>query len=407
MKRYKVIIIGGGPSGITCGYHLNQRGMDYLILERQEMLHTWRHERWDSFYLVTPNWMTRLPGFEDEIPYNNEYMSKAEILDILERYLKFVDPNYLEHTTIRCIDKEGELYHVHTNHGTFVAEHIIVAAGMYSEPYIPAVTEKVPAQIHQMHSSLYKSPQQLKPGNTVVVGSGWSGVQIALEVKQKLGSQVYLSIGSLSPLPMVYKNVHGVYWLNRLSGYSGINKVLNYQSDDFMNPNILNKMSQNLVQCQKEGVNLIGRLLDADASHLYFNENIQKAFTDAERYLETAKAHIDHLVQSERLQVSENAPGLSLDTVDLQKLMGIPQLDLEKDNITNIIWSTGFRRDYTYIKRPIFDANGLPRLIDGVSTEENIHFCGLELEVDRNIKSAFGVGLYAINESAKRAVDKI
>jgi putative flavoprotein involved in K+ transport len=147
--------------------------------------------------------------------------------------------------------------------------------------------------------------------------------------------------------------------------------------------------------------------LDADATHLYFNENIQKAFSDAERYLETAKSHIDHLIQSERLQVSENVPGLALDSVDLKKLTGIPQLDIERDNITNIIWSTGFRRDYAYIKRPIFDENGLPKLIDGISTEENIHFCGLELEVDRNIKSAFGVGLYAINESAKRAVEKI
>ena len=220
MKRHRVIVIGGGPSGITCGYYLSKRGIDYIILEKHEMLHTWKNERWDSFYLVTPNWMTYLPGFENEIPYNNEYMSKAEILNILERYLDYVAPKYAENTDIKSIERVSDLYHVHTNHGVYACEHIIVASGMYSEPFIPKVAEKVPPGIFQLHSSDYKSPNQLKPGNTLVVGSGWSGVQIALEIKQTLGTEVYLSIGSLSPLPAVYKNVHGVYWLNRLSGYA-------------------------------------------------------------------------------------------------------------------------------------------------------------------------------------------
>lgn len=407
MKRHHVIVIGGGPSGITCGHYLNKRGLDYIILEKHEMLHTWKNERWDSFYLVTPNWMTYLPGFENEIPYNNEYMSKAEILNILERYLDFVAPNYAENTDIKLVERLGDLYHVHTNHGVYVCEHIIVASGMYSEPFIPKVSEKIPAGIAQIHSSDYKSPHQLKPGNTLVVGSGWSGVQIALEIKQTLETEVYLSIGSLSPLPAVYKNVHGVYWLNRLSGYTDIKQILHYKKDDFANPNILNKMSQNLVNCQKNEVKLIGRLVDVESCQLVFTENVRSAFIEANQYLESAKERIDALIQRESIHVSGTEFDLRLDLIDLEKLPGIPRLDLVSNKITNIIWSTGFKRNYSYIKRPIFDDSGLPILKDGVSTAENITFCGLELEVDRNIKSAFGVGLYAINESSKRAVDRI
>lgn len=409
MKRHSVIVIGGGPSGITCGYYLKERGIDYLILEKEEMLHTWRNERWDSFYLVTPNWMTYLPGFENEIPYNNEYMSKAEILNILERYLEFVAPTFCEHTDIRSVELVGDQYHLETNHGVYTCEHIIVASGMYSEPFIPSVAEKLPSGILQMHSSDYKGPEQLAEGNTLVVGSGWSGVQIALEVKKTLGTNVYLSIGSLSPLPAVYKNVHGVYWLNRLSGYSDIKKILHYGTEDFKNPNILGKMSQNLVECQRNDVKLIGRLLDfdPDSCTLKLGENVKRAFIDANAYLETAKGKIDALIHKEGIHVTGSEFDLRLDQVDLERLPGIPKLNLTSDNIKNVIWSTGFKRNYSYIKRPIFDESGLPILKDGVSTSENITFCGLELEVDRNIKSAFGVGLYAIAESSKRAVDMI
>lgn len=409
MKRHSVIVIGGGPSGITCGYYLKERGIDYLILEKEEMLHTWRNERWDSFYLVTPNWMTYLPGFENEIPYNNEYMSKAEILNILERYLEYVAPRYCEHTDIQSVERVGEQYHLQTNRGVYMCDHIIVASGMYSEPFIPSVSEKLPSDIFQMHSSDYKGPDQLNPGNTLVVGSGWSGVQIALEIKKSLVTDVYLSIGSLSPLPAVYKNVHGVYWLNRLSGYGDIKKILHYGSEDFKNPNILGKMSQNLVECQRNDVKLIGRLLDfdPDTCTLKLGENVKRAFVDANAYLETVKGKIDDLIHKESIHVTGSEFDLRLDQVDLERLPGIPKLILTADNIKNIIWSTGFKRNYSYIKRPIFDESGLPILKDGVSTSENITFCGLELEVDRNIKSAFGIGLYAIDESSKRAVDMI
>ena len=34
-----------------------------MVLERGEVAHTWRTERWDSLRLLTPNWQSRLPGF--------------------------------------------------------------------------------------------------------------------------------------------------------------------------------------------------------------------------------------------------------------------------------------------------------------------------------------------------------
>lgn len=404
MQNYKVIIIGGGPSGITCSYYLKKYGLSHLMLEKREVLHTWEHERWDSFYLVTPNWMTNLPGMENELPYDNEYMSKKEILSLLKRYLNRVSPNVQAHTNISEIRYQDGFYEVTTDRGVFYAEHIIVATGMYSRPYVPSLHEDLPKNIYQVHSSLYKNPLQLEKGNTLVVGSGWSGIQIAMEIKAQTKSEVYLSLGRISALPTLYRNIHGVYWLNRLSGYNHEKPVLSYRKEDFQNQNIVMKMNQNLEACYQMGVHFLGRLMSLDHGVLQFSNSLGASIKKHAEDLNAVKEKIESLIQSENHNMPSGDLDRDLGILNPDDIPSKQGLSIENDQIRNVIWCTGFKRDYSWIKRPIFDESGLPELIDGVKTNENIYFCGLGLEVDRRLKSAYGVGLYAIDESAKRAV---
>ncbi len=408
MQYYDVVVIGGGPSGITCSYYLKKNGISHLILEKGEMLHTWKNERWDSFYLVTPNWMTNIPGLEDLIPYNNEYMSKREILDVFEKYLDRVAPVYKEHVEVISVDRTLRgTYQIQTNIGAFETNHIIVATGMYSNPYIPQEGSGFDPEIKQLHSSEYKNPDQLQPGNVLVVGSGWSGIQIALEIKQTTEKDVFLSIGSMQPLPTVYRNINGVYWLNRLSGYKKGKPVLTYHMNDFENHNIVKKLNQNLGQCQKEGVHIVGRFKGVNTREILFAKSLLSAFEDSDVYMEAVKKNIERHIEAERMEVPEGTLDRTLNVVDRSKLSDIEQLDLIESNISNVIWSTGFRRDYSYMNLPIFDEQGLPILVDGVQSSENVYFCSLGLEVDKKLKSAFGVGLYAIDESAERTVQAV
>jgi hypothetical protein len=108
-----------------------------------------------------------------------------------------------------------------------------------------------------------------------------------------------------------------------------------------------------------------------------------------------------------KIPVSNGDLDRYVNAVDRDAIPAITMLDVTQHNITQIVWSTGFKRNYSWITRPIFDGSGLPILEDGVSSSENIYFCGLGLEVDAYLKSSFGVGLYAINESSERAVKAV
>ena len=56
------------------------------MLERGEVANSWRRERWDSLRLLTPNWLSRLPGLRYEGPDPDGYMTVGEVTELIERF---------------------------------------------------------------------------------------------------------------------------------------------------------------------------------------------------------------------------------------------------------------------------------------------------------------------------------
>src|SRR5690349_11287639 len=79
-RRTTVVIVGGGHSGLAMSKQLSDRGIDHVVLEQGEVADSWRHQRWDSFTLLTPSWQTRLPGAAYEGDAPDGFMDRAEIV---------------------------------------------------------------------------------------------------------------------------------------------------------------------------------------------------------------------------------------------------------------------------------------------------------------------------------------
>ena len=63
MRDTTTVIVGAGHCGLAMSRCLAARSVDHVVLERAEVANSWRTQRWDSLRLLTPNWMTRLPGY--------------------------------------------------------------------------------------------------------------------------------------------------------------------------------------------------------------------------------------------------------------------------------------------------------------------------------------------------------
>src|SRR4051794_41821302 len=63
MYHTDTVVIGAGHAGLAVSRLLTATGHDHVVLDRGRVAERWRTQRWDSLHLLTPNWMTRLPGF--------------------------------------------------------------------------------------------------------------------------------------------------------------------------------------------------------------------------------------------------------------------------------------------------------------------------------------------------------
>ena len=85
-ERVDTVVVGGGQAGLATSHHLTRRGIEHVVLERGRVGETWRSERWDGFYLNTPNWSLQLPGGEYAGDRPDDFMSLDGMIEYLEDY---------------------------------------------------------------------------------------------------------------------------------------------------------------------------------------------------------------------------------------------------------------------------------------------------------------------------------
>jgi putative flavoprotein involved in K+ transport len=217
--HYPVIIIGGGQAGLSVSYCLTQKGIDHIIFEQHRIGHEWRSRRWDTFCLVTPNWQCQLPGYP--YPGNDPYgfMAKDEIVAYLEGYAASFNPPIKEGVSVRKVGQTATgVFTVSTDIREYTSDRVIIAVSGYHTPKIPRLAERLPAAIHQIHSSSYKNPESLPAGSVLVVGTGQSGCQIAEDL-HLAGKQVHLCVGGAPRSPRLYRGKDAVEWLDQMGYY--------------------------------------------------------------------------------------------------------------------------------------------------------------------------------------------
>ncbi len=66
------------------------------MLERDRIASSWRHQRWDEFCLVTPNWQCRLPGYHYPGSDPDGFMLRDDIVAFVEEYAALTAPPVYE-----------------------------------------------------------------------------------------------------------------------------------------------------------------------------------------------------------------------------------------------------------------------------------------------------------------------
>jgi len=374
-----------------------------VILDRGRIGDTWRR-RWDSFCLVTPNWMCQLPGF----PYDGEepegFMVRDEIVAYIERFAESFEPPYRGGVEVRRVGpaRGRGRFAVDTSEGRFDADNVIVAVGTHQHPNLPQWSRKLAGDIAQLHTRDYRNPAQPPDGAVLVVGSGQSGCQV-VEDLLGAGRDVHLCVGKAGRITRRYRGRDALEW-ERATGYLELPVDEHPKGRDIRfkpHPHLSGRDGGRTIDLRRlalEGVRLHGRLLDADGTRVRFADDLAASLEAIDKDCREFVAEIDDYIARSGI----DAPDSDLEAFDWQPGPEPATLDLRQAGIGSVIFATGYRFDFGWIDLPLFDERGYPRYDRGVTDVPGLYFVGLHW------LHTLGSGLfYQVGRDAGHVVDHL
>jgi putative flavoprotein involved in K+ transport len=377
VEKVHTLVIGGGQAGLAMSEHLSKRGLSHLVLERDRIAESWRSRRWDSLVANGPAWHDRFPGLIFSGIDQDSFASKDRIVEYFEKYAEQIA------TPLRCgvevkalrENPDGFGLQAETTQGRIDANSVVVATGPFQVPHVPPLVP-TGAGLVQIHSSMYRNPDQLPSGAVLVVGAGSSGVQIADELR-RAGRRVYLSVGPHNRPPRRYRGQDFCWWLGVLGKWDAKPVDPETEHVTIAVSGARGGHTVDFRDLAAGGTTLVGRAEVFRQGVMHFAPDLARniALGDADylSVLDEADAYIDREGLDFPAEPDARMIGPDPDCVTAP----VRELDLAQAGIAAIVWATGYDFDFGWLQVDAFDEKGRPIHKDGVSKVAGLYFLGL------------------------------
>jgi putative flavoprotein involved in K+ transport len=224
------------------------------------------------------------------------------------------------------------------------------------------------------------------------VGSGSSGCQIAEELARN-DRRVYLSVGNCGWGPRRYRGRDFMRWAIDLGL---MDETVDRSPDARLACNQSLSGNDGGHDCHPRtlarlGVVLVGRLEGIRGRTFHLRPDLDENLAKADEFAERFKRQVDEHVLAAQLDVpdtpADDAPPSKPASADRRR-----EIDLDRSGISTILWANGYRPDFDWIELPLFDNDGWPGQVRGVTRSAGLYFLGLHWLYKRKSSLLFGVG---------------
>ena len=187
----KVVIIGGGFSGLGVAIQLLERGIkDFVILEKAKQLGgTWRENTYPGCACDVPSHLYSY-SFAPKTSWSRVFAEAAEIQAYLLEVAKTfgVDKHVRLETEMLSTrwDRARRRWTVETNHGPIEAQFIVMGQGPLHEPRLPNVPGLDTFKGTTFHSARWNHKHDLTGKRVAVIGTGSSAIQFVPKIQPKV-----------------------------------------------------------------------------------------------------------------------------------------------------------------------------------------------------------------------------
>ena len=364
------VVVGGGHAGLAMSRRLTERSIDHVVLERGEVANSWRTQRWPSLRLLTPNWQTRLPGYDYTGDDPDGFMPAADVVATLTAYARLIGAPVRTATTVHTLRAGPRGFEIQANDDLLHARAVVLATGACTRPAIPAVADTVPPPVTTLTPLAYRDPGQLPDGGVLVVGASATGIQLAAEIRRS-GRPVTLAVGEHVRLPRTYRGRDIFWWLE----VTGLLAERYDQIDDLTRARHLpspqltgtpEAITTDLNTLTALGIRIVGRLGRITDGVAQFSGALANTCALADLKMNRFLNRADEWATVSGLDDDLPPPHRFAPTrVDPRAPL---ELDLISGEITTVLWATGFRPDHSWLDIPVRDRAGHIRHDGGVVT---------------------------------------
>lgn len=403
MTTLDAVVVGAGQAGLGVSYYLQQAGHSHVVFERGQVGETWLTQRWDTFCVNTPNFMNALPGLPYNGPEPNGFAPQAELVDYYRRYADHFRLPVRTGKEVVAVDQApGETdFSVQTRAAGQADERVtgrcvVIAAGIQNVPNIPALREKLPQGITQLHTAAYRSAAALPPGAVVVVGSGQSGCQI-VEDLLAAGRSVYLCTSRVGRAPRRYRGRDLLtWWVDMQHLEVTFTSLPDKSISRAAQPQISGVGPRghtvSLQHLARAGVTILGRLLDVTGDALVLGDDAAANVRFADGLSQQLKDGVDAYLARAGLTPPPLEPDLADEPDPAAECVSpLRRLDLRAAGVSTVIWATGFTGDFSWLHLPAFSPDGAPLHQMGVSPVRGLFWLGLPWLTSRKSGIIYGI----------------
>lgn len=164
---YDVIVVGGGPAGLTAGIYARLRNLTTLILEAQEL-------GGQLTFLYPTKSVYDYPSY---VAVESEELGRAFVAHAREAGCEL-----REGEAVQALEPEGETFVVATDKGTYRGRAVILALGMgVFEPKVLGIPGEAEFEGRGVHY-MVGDRRRYKGQRVVIVGGGDSALEAALQI---------------------------------------------------------------------------------------------------------------------------------------------------------------------------------------------------------------------------------
>ena len=207
-EHVEILVIGGGPAGLSVAQQLARRGQPTTVLEAGETP-GWSWGRMsDGLRLLSPWKVNSLPGSPASLKSRHRLFSGREFYAYLKAYAQRFKLDVRCNAPVQSVDAlpSGGFYVQTIDGSIYRATYVINATGYYSKPFTPSWPGLESSQIRTMHAVDYKSPQQVaeqlgrRDARLLIVGARVTGGQLVTELHDDPETNFQVEISSRAPI---------------------------------------------------------------------------------------------------------------------------------------------------------------------------------------------------------------